>query len=709
MMIVACLFCLMLFLFDDGGSKGDHPVNFYADIIPVLTKAGCNSGACHGAAAGRGGLHLSLLGSDPAADFESIVHDLEGRRVNLAKPDRSLIFAKPTGQLNHGGDVVLASDGPGAKRMLDWIAAGARPATSRKLTHVEVAPRRLLSDSVLTKVPLQVMARFDEGSPQDVTQSTVFTSADPGSVEIDANSVAHIKRRGQHVVLARFLDRILPIQLSVPFFDKAVDLGNEPSANFIDEEVVRVLSELKVPISPQASDAIWLRRVTLDLTGRLPQPEVAEYFLQANSPGKRNAAVESLLLSEGFVDYWTLQFAKSLRLHSLPNEKEGMLAYDEWLRAEIRKGTGLDEIGRTLLIATGDSHVVGPANFGRMVSDARDHAELVGTFFLGMRLGCANCHNHPLDKWTQDDYHGLAAVFAKLDRGRHVHLAARGAVTNLRTNEPAVPRIPGERFLSVDGDHREEFARWAISSDNRYFAKAMVNRLWRSMFSQGLVEPADDLRDTNPATHPELLNRLANDFVSHGYSLRHTLKLIALSRTYGRDGSNPENEIARQFYSHYLRRPMMPEVLADAIADVTGVQDQFPDQPIGTRAIMLVDSSASTPSLDILGRCSGVAACSDGNAAAGGLPAQLHLLNGEFINSKVTSKGGRLHDMIARGRTDEEIVSEFYLRAMGQRPATDELKTWSARVADDNAVARTKKLEDLVWSLLNSREFAENR
>jgi hypothetical protein len=368
----------------------------------------------------------------------------------------------------------------------------------------------------------------------------------------------------------------------------------------------------------------------------------------------------------------------------------------------------MDEVARALLTAVGDSHVVGPANFARTVGDARGQAELVSQVFLGVRLQCANCHNHPLDRWTQDDYHGLAAVFARLERGRVVKVAPRGAVTNPRTGEPALPRIPGVRDLEAGADGRDGFTRWLTAPENPYFARAIVNRLWRALFGRGLVEPADDLRDTNPATHPELLDRLAADFVRHGHDLRHTLRLIALSKTYGRSGAtNAVNRADDRFYSHAYRRPLEPEVLADALADVTGVSDRYGNEPAGTRAVALIDPRTPAPSLDILGRCSRQASC-EGATEGGGLPAKLHELNGELINRKLAAPDGRLHRLIAAGEPDDAIVADFYLRALGRPPTGAERDYWRQRLAEAGKAERTALLEDAVWSLLNCSAFSTN-
>lgn len=683
-------------------------VHFDSEIIPLLTKAGCNAGACHGAAAGRGGFHLSLLGSDPAADYEAIVHALEGRRINLARPEKSLILAKPMGYLDHGGEVVIEEGSAASERLLAWIRSGAPQGVPRKLTSLAVDPRRMLCETLPATVPIKVIARFDAGPDEDVTYWTVLTSSDPAAVRIDDQQRAHLTRRGQQVVIARFLDRVVPIQFNAPLSDSPVDHSGQPRSGFIDAQVLQLLSELRLPVSPAAPDTIWLRRVTLDLTGRLPEPAQIESFLAETADDKRSRTVESLLTSDAFADFWTLRFAKLLRLHSLPNEQEGLKAYSQWLRREIARDARLDDMARELLTASGDSHLLGPVNFGRMVGDARAHAELVGQFFLGMRLGCANCHNHPLDRWTQDDYHGLAAVFARLDRSRHVELTARGAVTNLRTNEPAIPRIPGSRYLAAQGDHRQAIVEWVMSKDQLYFARATVNRLWKALFGRGLVEPTDDLRETNPATHPELLTQLAEDFAENGYSIRHTLKQIALSHTYARSAEVVAgNELDDRFYSRAYHRSLEPEVLVDAIADVTGVAIKFDGQNTA-RAVMLVDPLASAPELDVLGRCNRLGSCDENITGSVGLPAQLHLLNGELINARLTSEHGRLHQLIDAGKSNEDIVVEFYLRGLSRRPTDNELARWGVRLAASDRTARPQQLEDFVWSLLNSQAFQEN-
>lgn len=687
---------------------GQASVDFDTQIVPVLTRSGCNVGSCHGAAAGRGGFHLSLLGGDAQADYAAIVEQYEGRRINLAVPEKSLLLNKPTMQLDHEGGEALAEDG--AKLIREWLNSGARRITTRKLQSLDIQPARHLENSVGVKVPLKIIAHFDNGADEDVTRWTVFVSSDPSAISVDAETnVATIHRRGQHTIVARYLDRVVPMRFSVPLADTPIDHRSQPRGNFIDDHILQTLTELRLTVSPRASDATFLRRVYLDLTGRLPSREMIETFLAASSTDNRKELVDRLLGSEDFVNYWTYRFANLFRVLPQPNDHEGARAYHNWLRTQIKQHTPMNQMAKELLTAIGDTHQYGPANFARTSSDARAQAELVSQVFMGTRLQCANCHNHPLDRWTQDDYHGLAAVFARLDRGQVVKLASRGAVTNVRTGEPAVPRIPGLKYLPIEQDNRHEFADWMVSPENPYFAMSFVNRIWRGMFGRGLVEPADDMRDTNAATHPELLDELARDFIDHGFDLRHAIRRIAVSEVYGRSGAtDATNRLDDRFYSHAYPRPLEPEVLADAIFDVTGVADKYGDEPDTTRAIELFNVLTPSETLDVLGRCSRTESC-EGVAVAGGLPTRLHLLNGNLVNRKVTAPQGRLHQWIAAHRSDQEILTEMYLRAFSRHPTATELEHWRGQISEAGKENRPRMLEDIFWGILNCSEFTSNR
>ncbi len=373
-------------------AKSARPVDFDTEVVPVLTRAGCNSGACHGAAVGRGGFKLSLLGGDPARDHEAIVFELEGRRVNLARPDQSLLLAKPTEAIEHGGGRRLSPEGEGIARLRSWIAAGALRLKGHHLVRLDVEPTRTVVNPVGTSVPLHVTAQFDDGQCADATRWTVFTPSDPGAVEVVRSGTmasAVVKLRGQNVVVARFLDRVVPIQLIVPKGDRPVDLSREPRNNFVDLHVISTLETLRLPNSTSADDAGFLRRVRLDLTGRLPAPEEVRDFQLDRSAKKRERLVDRLLASDDFVTFWTFQLARLFRVRSEGGDPEGAMVFHDWLRTQVAAGAGFDDLARAVLTATGDSHHNGPANFYRIVADARSQAEYTAEVFLGVRLQCA--------------------------------------------------------------------------------------------------------------------------------------------------------------------------------------------------------------------------------------------------------------------------------------------------------------------------------
>lgn len=679
-------------------------VDFDRQVVPILTKAGCNSGACHGAAVGRGGFRLSLYGGDPAFDYRSITREVHGRRINIAQPEDSLLLQKASEFLEHGGGYRLEYDGPAAQLLVDWIAAGAPRIDSPTLQQFTVSPAQFRADAVGAKLQLTATATFADRQ-EDVTRWTVFTPEDPASIEVDSETgVAKVLRPGRHIVVARYLDRVIASEILVPLTDEPIDLSSEVRENFIDEHVLGLLQTLRLPVSPPADDATFIRRVTLDLTGRLPAAARVQQYTANDDAAKRQQLVDELLASNEFNEYWTLQLAKLLRIHAQPSDKLGAKTYHDWLRAHVAADTPYDELARELLLATGDSHEVGAANFYRTVSGPREQAEFTSELLMGTRLRCANCHNHPLDRWTQDDYHGLAAIFAKVQQGRVVSPNPRGKVNHPRTGEPATLRIPGEQFIDANVDGRQALASWLTATDNPYFAKAIVNRLWKAMMGRGLVEPTDDLRSTNPATHPSLLAELAADFAEHGYSLRHTLRRIALSRAYGRSAiAVAGNAVDDRYYSRAIVRPLSPEVLADAISDVTGVPDTYGESPLGTRAVTLFDPQTPSVALDILGRCSREESCEAMPYAAGGLTTKLHLFNGELLNRRVDRRQGRLGDWLADQQDPEVIVQNFYLHALSRLPRPRELSFWSDQLRKGESSEAV--LEDFLWGLLSCREF----
>lgn len=694
--------------------RGNKVFDFNTEVMPVFTKFGCNSGACHGAAVGRGGFKLSLYGGEPASDYESIVRHSRGRRVNLADPERSLLLKKSTEMIEHGGGTVLDLDGEAVQLLTAWISQGAaqhRSATNRPtLVKLDVTPQKKVLDSAGSQVELSAIAFFSDSSEKDVTAWTVFTAEDKSAVSIDSESTyAKVLRRGRHVVVARFLDKVVPIELIVPLTDQSVNYSNSPMSNFIDEEIFKTLEMLRLPLSPEVDDATFLRRATLDLTGRLPdENRVAKLF--NSEPLERNALVEELLSSNEFVDYWTYKLAKLLRIHPQTDNQVGANSYHRWIAKQLADHVGYDKIAKNLILATGDTRKNGPANFYATVRGPREQAELVSEVFMGSRLRCANCHNHPLDRWTQDDYHGLSAIFARVEMGRFIKPKPTGEVIHPRTTVPAAMQIPGETPFSVEVKNgRVPFVEWLTHRNNPFFAKAIVNRIWKEMMSRGLVEPVDDFRDTNPATHPDLLERLAEDFVNSGYDLRHTIRLIASSASYARSSNAIDgNKDDDRFYSHSIRTELQPEVLADAISDVLGVSEKFGGMPLGTRAINLVDPKVNSRTLDVLGRCGRMDSCDDDSSRGGGLTQKLHLFNGDLLNARILAKNSRLQTLASNGKSRMEIVHQFYRAGFSRLPSDKEHRFWQSKLSNADKNEQKKILEDFVWGMLTSEEFSTN-
>ena len=696
------------------GETRDKAVDFKNDLIPMFTKLGCNAGKCHGSAIGRGDFKLSLYGGTPKADYDEIVRRLRGRRVNLTDPESSLIFMKPAEFVEHGGGTIIEDDDPNAQLLIKWLEQGAKYIQHRELIRVEVHSERSTAKKIGDETPLKVVAHYNDGSTREVTNLTQFVAEDSSAVIVDSDSAtAKVVRPGRHIVIARYSTEVIPIEMVVPVNELVVDLSSEARKNFVDNEILRSLSELRLPVSPMADDRTFMRRVTLDLTGRLPE------YRDETDPGRlhRETVVDALLASEEFVDFYTLKLATLLRIQSkidknrVTTTPQAARAFHDWLAQQLRDGEGYDQMAREILTATGDSSVYGPATFFTAVEDARLQTEFTTEVFMGTRMKCANCHNHPLDKWTQDDFHGLTAIFSKLTRRQVIRLNPFGKNLHPNTGEAALMKIPGGGVLPADTkDGRGLFAEWLIARDNPFFAKAIVNRLWKSLMGRGLVEPVDDFRSTNPATHPILLSQLADDFIEHGYDIRHTLKVIAMSSTYARSSVPIEgNEADDRFYSHIAQKPLEPEVLADAMSDVLGIAGQYGDEIPGTRAVELRDGAVRSDALDILGRCNRTNSCEGSLSPIGPLAQKLHLFNGELLNSRIGAEGGRLDKLIKSRKPPMEIVSEFYQVSLNRQPNRQEVKFLSQLFDAAKPSAQQRDvLEDFVWSILTCREFVTN-
>jgi len=685
-------------------------VDFDSQVLPLLTHAGCNAGACHGAAAGRGGFHLSLFGSDPGADYEAIVSHAEGRRVNLVDVSKSLILAKPLGILDHGGDVVLQEDSSSVGVLRRWLEQGAKRGAKRQLTDLRVEPTEAIVATPGQSVTLRAIATFSDGEEFDVTEWTVFRSDDTASVEIISDPWrATCYRPGKHVIMARFWNRIVPISIMLPYDSNLHGKHAAPTSNnLVDVDVAAQLGKLNLAASATTDDASFLRRLQLDLTGRLPTPAELNGFQSNGNASQRERKIDALLDSPEFSSFWALRLARWFKLRGSPDEPQAAKAYGDWILNSLESRRPYDEMVRELLNATGDSHVIGAANFARTSADARQHAELVSSVFLGTRIQCANCHNHPFARWTQDDYHGLAAIFAGFDRGRIVALKQHGSVTNIRTGESAIARIPGVRNIDESAPALQVFTTWLLGKDNPHFAKATVNRLWDAMMGRGLVAGVDDFRETNPPSHAQLLDRLAEDFVTNGYDLRRTLRTIASSDAYARGSSlsSQANDL-QAWYAASLSKPLLPEVHLDAIEDVLALPDQDHAHR-RVRAIAWLDPLQPSAELDALGRCSRSESCqSEGQQP--GLASKLFAINGALLNQRIADNNGRLQTYLREEMTPLAIIEDFYQRALAKQPNEQQRNSWLRDLHGLTRADQAHWLEDFVWAILNSTDFSTNR
>lgn len=690
--------------------SGADDYSFRTQILPVLTKAGCNTGGCHGAATGQGGFKLSLLGYDPEEDHLRITRELSGRRIDLDSPAQSLFLRKPSRQLEHEGGRKLPRDAGDYKLVLDWIAAGA-PYGPRDLfvAGLTVTPPDLLVKSAGQTAQLRVTALLSNGTKEDVTRLALFTSNDDAVAEVSKTGEVTTRGSGATSVMVRYSGQVAAARLAIPYANPEIVEKDFTIHNFIDSHVSAEWKRLRLPASDLSTDAEFLRRVCLDVAGRLPSLAEARAFLSDSDPGKRARLIDQLLDSPEFDDFWTLRLADLLLLGGKQGSPESTAAYYKWLHEEVRQDRGLDQMARALLTATGNYSENGPANFFSLSGDPRDLAEQTGRIFLGTRIACARCHAHPADRWTQDDYHRFAAYFARVTTdGGVVKASLRGEVEHPKTGRALAPKPLGAAASSAAEpgvDRRLELAEWLASSANELFAQNFVNRIWKHLLGRGLVEPVDDLRPTNPPTNPPLLHALARDFAAGQFRLRRLVRTIVSSRTYQLTSrATAGNRADDRFYSHAYLKDLPAQVFADAIAQVTGVFDRYEGYPEGTRAVQVMGSRTPSYALDILGRCAREKPCESAARNGGGLSQALHLINGSTVNSKLDGPAVQ-HLMNANLPVDEMIV-EVYLRAFSRPPGPDELSEWKRLLSE--ASDKKAALQDLLWGLLNSRKFAFN-
>ncbi len=660
-------------------------VSLQRDVIPALTKQACNSGACHGSPSGKGGFRLSLRGFDAELDQRTLLREAPGRRINPAQPEQSLLLLKPTMEVAHGGGRKLKRTDPAYRVLRDWIAQGCQPdeptpSPISKLT-IELVGQAS-QQSLELRHPqweqrLVVKAQFADGAIRDVTELTDFLTTDDQVATADPDGVVRGVDRGEAVVLARYLDQVAVTSLTflrdVPGFRWPEPKQN----NSIDGAVFAKLKRLQIAPSELCSDEEFLRRVTLDVTGQLPTLEEAKAFLADSATNKRDRVIDELLQRDTYADFWALKLADLLQVKASKLSSAGVPKFHKWLVDCVRLNRPYDQIALELLTAQGSSYENPPAGFYRTTTDPNAASEVAAQLFLGVRIQCAKCHNHPYERWTQDNYYGLGAFFSRvrtqtsdLTDDVQVWLSPNGEVTHPRTGQAAALLLPSGRIASPapGEDRREVFARWLITRDNPFFAKVAVNRIWGHVMGRGLVDPVDDFRDSNPASHPELLDALAAEFVQSGFDQKHILRMILKSRVYQLSSrTNEFNASDSKYFSHAHARLLSAEQLLDAISQVTGSEEKFVGLPLGMRATQLPSPDAASSFLTLFGRPSRNTACECERADDPKLSHALQMINGEIITKKLRSPGNRL--------SQHGDNAALRVQAAGKPPA-DHLKLW---------------------------------
>ncbi len=659
--------------------------SFTNQVEPVLAKQGCNMGTCHGAGSGKGGFRLTLRGYDPDVDYSRICFEGRSRRVVRTHPEQSLILKKPSLEVTHLGGLRLRRDSLEYKVLADWIASGAPGPNPKdpKLVGLEVYPKeRILAPG--SEQRLQVTARFSDGHAEDVTHWAKFTSNEEPIAGVDDTGRIKMKRFGETAISVSYLGKVAFGRVAAPFPNKipASSFKSLPRANPIDNLVYDQLERIRLLPSARCGDSEFLRRVYLDTTGTLPTTVEGRRFLNDSNPKKRELLIGELLFHPEYVDYWTYKWADLLRVNRDLIGEKGMWALYRWLRECVAENRPWDEIVRDLLTATGPTTNNGPANFYRLGSRPEEFAENISQAFLGIRIQCAKCHNHPFEKWTQSDYYRMSGFFARVGRkadksggGIVVFAAAKGDVDHPKLGRPIPPAaFDGPTLaLAAPGDRRVFLADWMTSPANPYFARTVVNRVWKHYMGRGLVEPVDDMRLTNPATNGPLLDWLSHDFAIHGFDLRRLTKNILLSGSY-QTSSRPNltNKIDDRFYSRYLAKRLPAEVLLDAVCQVTGQPEKYPGIPAGARAVSLPDTQVRSAFLDVFGRPARQVTCECERNMEPNVAQALHLISAETINRKVSSKGGMVDRLIASEKSDKEILAEIYLATLCRAPTASE-------------------------------------
>jgi hypothetical protein len=712
--------------------------SFRNHVIPLLTRAGCNSGACHGALAGKGGMKLSLRGYDPTTDHFVVTRQALGRRVDRQEPARSLFLRKPTLAVTHAGGQKLEPGSADYQLLADWIASGA-PGPSKddtRIERLEVFPQAVV---LRPKDTLNVVVRawYADGHAEDVTRWAKFASTEDLVAPVDEYGKVQVKGHGETAVTVWFSNLVAASRIAVPQEAPIAPkvFADSPRHNFVDDLALKKLEALRIPPSPQCSDEEFIRRAFLDAAGILPTAEEVTKFLADRTPDKRAKLIDALLERPEFVDYWAYKWSDVLLVSTRKLPQPAVWSFYQFVRQSVADNKPWDRFAREVVTANGSTLRNGAANYFTLHKDVTDLTEATSVTFLGMSITCCRCHNHPLEKWTQDQYWSMANLFARVrlkngDRPGEVTVQAdpSGDVPHPRRGfaMPPTPLDAKPMALDSPADRRAYFADWLTAPDNPYFAKALVNRVWRNFLGRGLVDAEDDLRATNPPSNAELFDALAKDFVQHKYDVKYMVRLVMNSATYQRSSKVlPGNAADDRFYSHYLVRRLPAEVILDVYSQVTAVPTPFNEvykgvergvgpydgYPLGTRALQLPDGAVASRFLDSFGRPDRTQTCSCERQQDSTVSQALHLYNGKTLNDKLRAKGSRLEQWLTEKVGDEDAVKRLFLLALSREPTPAELKKCKdvmAESAREPGATRREILEDLFWAVLTGREFLFN-
>lgn len=701
-------------------------VSFSCQVTPILSKTGCNAAQCHASQHGKGGFKLSVFGYAPDEDHRAMVRDWQGRRVDLVEPANSLIFMKPLMKVPHGGNKRLDENSVEYQTLAAWLAGGAPAPNPKdpKVTGISVTPVSRVGKLGFTQ-QFRVEASYSDGTTRDVTALAKYDSQDESTTTVNATGLARVFGKGQAPIVVRFEGQAQAVVVTVPYGEKT-ELKGWENRNFIDELASAKFKEVGIEPSGLCDDATFVRRAYLDAIGTLPTIEQTMAFLNDKSPKKRAELIDALLGLTGdpkkdvhnnaYAAYWGLKWADLIRSSSTTVGEQGMWSLHNWLQDSFRQNKPYDKFVRELVMAKGSIFMDGPSNFYRIAANPADMAETSAQLFLGVRLLCAKCHHHPMEKYAQEDYYAYAAFFARVGtknssefglfgREQIVMVKNSGEVSHPKTNKVMTPTpLEGEPLAKEPLDRRQPLADWLVAPSNEYFSRNLVNRYMGYLMGRGLVEPIDDMRATNPSTNRPLLDALAKNFVDSGFDIKQLMRTIMNSRLYQLDSQpTPGNAADDRFYSHYDVKRIGAETLLDSIDYVTGTQTKFKNMPLGTKAIELPDANYGDYFLATFGKPRRVSVCECERVPDENLAQALHTLNGDVLASKITDAKGRIQSMLAAKKPYAEIMETLYLAALSRKPTAKELTELEKLLKQSKEPAMF--YEDIMWSLCNSKQF----